>query len=472
MKHTLLLTLLFLNILSNAQNCGQSGQPDLKEHVSISSACNEMTMTMVEDVLGRHILYVANKEAGLKCYNVVNPDTAILIKQIKITGSDNGDVMSLTQSGNFIYLAVGNHFSSGNKAGLAIVDVSDIDSIKLINKYFLTGSNTGAGAIAVEGNYAYLGAMGSGLAILDVSDKSNLSLKSVFAPDINFPVKNPNASKYNARGLVVQNDIVYLCYDAGGIRIINCSNKNAPIETGRFANPLLYSPVNLPRAYNNLVLDDTLVYVAVDYCGMEVLDIRDTANVKLIGWWNPKNCPNNNWFTSPVHANEIQLDKNMQKVYISTGKSDMVALNIENPTAPDSCSAFGGNGNGIGTWGVHQRQNRLYLSYICTVGIPFSSNWTGVKVIELNYHVNVKALEKNKLSVYPNPSHSVVKVSCSDYLINPEIRLYNQMGELVKESTAYSGEVISLNVSEFTSGVYFLTISDNGKNYSTSLIIQ
>jgi hypothetical protein len=36
-----------------------------------------------------------------------------------------------------------------------------------------------------------------------------------------------------------------------------------------------------------------------------------------------------------------------------------------------------GPSNGIGTWGVSLHDDRVYLSYICTLGIPFPSNWTG-----------------------------------------------------------------------------------------------
>src|SRR6185369_3643719 len=147
--------------------------------------------------------------------------------------------------------------------------------------------------------------------------------------------------------------------------------------------PVMYSPNDHPKAYNNIVLDDTLAYIAVDYAGMEVVDLSDTSNITLTGWWNPYNAPANNWFTSPVHANEIQLEKNCKRVFMSTGKSDMMVVDVSNPALPDSCNFYGGVSNNIGTWGIGLWQNQVYLSYICAA-IPFSSNLTQVTLLTFN----------------------------------------------------------------------------------------
>src|SRR5205085_7057044 len=109
----------------------------------------------------------------------------------------------------------------------------------------------GSGIVKVEGNYAYLGAMTHGLVILDVTDKNNIQFASRFVPSIYYPDANPTPSFYNARGMEVKNDIVYLCYDAGGLRIINVQDKLNPVETGRYSNPVMNG---LPRAYNNIIL--------------------------------------------------------------------------------------------------------------------------------------------------------------------------------------------------------------------------
>ena len=254
---------------------------------------------------------------------------------------------------------------------MAIIDVTNPSSATVTDYYIIPNSSSGAGIVKVEGNYAYLGGMRSGLIILDVSDKTNIVYNSQYIPDVNYPVANPNVDLYNARGMEVKNSIVYLCYDAGGLRIINCENKFFPVETGQYANPSSFTPFNLPRAYNNIILDDTLVYISVDYCGLEVLDISDTTNINLVGWWNPYNCPNNNWFSSPSHTNELAYDKACKRLFVSTGKSDMMVLDVSDPMQPDSCNYYGGVSNNIGTWGVSLHQDKIFLSYICSI-IPFA----------------------------------------------------------------------------------------------------
>lgn len=226
----------------------------------------------------------------------------------------------------------------------------------------------------------YVASKDAGLMIFDVSDARRIVLLSRFVPDIAYPDAKPDPSKYNARGLAIRNDLVYLSYDAGGLRIIDVSDKRRPREVGRFSNPRMNRK---PRAYNNAVLDGDLLYAAVDYCGMEVLDVSNAARISLVSWWNPWKCDSSgwNWFTSPGHANEIALDKDANLLFISSGRNDLDVVSVADPSKPESCAVYGGPSNGIGTWGVSVHDDSIYLSYICTLGVPFPSNWSGVKVL-------------------------------------------------------------------------------------------
>ena len=87
----------------------------------IPSTCNETTMTMLHDRLDRPFLYVANKEAGLKIYAISDMENPVLVKQISLTELASLDVMSLNQDGNYLYLALGNHFNEEQESGLAIL---------------------------------------------------------------------------------------------------------------------------------------------------------------------------------------------------------------------------------------------------------------------------------------------------------------------------------------------------------------
>lgn len=366
--------LLSISIILNAQDCDKFA---ITHQSEIPAACNAITMTMLHDQQGRPYLYVANKEAGLKIYDVSDLKKTKLVASISTKLFASLHVINLTQDGNYVYLAIGNHFNNKQSSGMAIVDVTDPAKPVFISYWTLPSSAGGSGIIKVQGNYTYLGAMGNGLIILDISDKTKIKFVSKFIPDINYPDPKPKKSLFNARGMQVKDDLVYLCYDAGGLRIINTRDKTKPVEIGRFSNPVMNGK---PRAYNNIVVEDELAYIAADYYGMEILSVKDPDNIKLVGSWNPYGCPTNNWFSSPVNANEIAFNKECKLVFISTGKSDLDVINVSNPASPTLCKEYGGPKNGMGTWGVSLYKDQVYLSYICSV-IPFSSNWTGVKIL-------------------------------------------------------------------------------------------
>lgn len=347
----------------------------------IASACSQIFLSSVHDNIGKPFVYVAAKEGGLKIYDV--SATAVLVKTIDVSNFAGLHVMNLSQNGNYLYLALGNHLGLNIQSpGFAIVDISN-PIVAFVKSYWIDATLTGGtGIIETEGNYAYLGAMKNGLKIFDISDKNLPVLRSTFIPSISYPDANPDPAKYNARGMAVKNNIVYLCYDAGGIRIINTTDKLNPKQTGKFSNPVMNAK---PRAYNNVILDGMYLYAAVDYCGLEILNVGDTSNISLTSWWNPWNCQTNpfNWFNSDGHANELAFDATKKLVFISSGKSDLQVVDVNNPTHPSFKYEYGGTSNNIGTWGVSVYNKNIYLTYICSA-IPFSSNWTGLKILEYN----------------------------------------------------------------------------------------
>jgi len=431
-----------------------------------------MVMTMIHDQNNLPYLYVATKAGGLKIYDINVIPTPVLVATVPVSMYDSLDVMSLSQTGNYLYLALGNSFAADQKSGMAIVDVTSPTSPMVTDFWVLPSSLGGSGIIKAEGNYAYLGAMINGLIILDISNKSNIQFVSQFIPDFNYPpIASPDTTKINARGMEVKNSIVYLCYDAGGFRIINCTNKLAPVETGQYCNPATYIPFNRPRAYNNVVIDDTLAYIAVDYCGMEVLNISDTSNITILGWWNPYNCPNSNWFSSPSHTNEIQFDKTCGHVFLSTGKSDMIVIDVSNPAQPDSCNFYGGVSNNIGTWGVGLWQNQIYLSYICTLGIPFSSNWTGVKILTYTpCSTGIDEHDTDGINIFPIPASDKITIELKSDFIFSDFSITNTLGQTFHLSFKTSANKVEVNVSELNSGFYFLKLSEGGKEITKKFV--
>ncbi|MES2284220.1 MAG: T9SS type A sorting domain-containing protein [Bacteroidota bacterium] len=467
---TFILIIASLSTPFYGQNCNNM---NIQWKSDIASTCNFMIMTMMHDDLDRPYLYVANKEAGLKIYDISVITAPTLVATVSTNLFGSLDVTNVSQSGNYLFLSIGNTFTNPQQGGMAIIDITNPLLPTVTDHYLVPSSTSGGGIVKVEGDYAYLGAMKNGLVILDVSNKSNIQFVSQFVPNINYPpIANPNPDYYNARGMEVKNSIVYLCYDGGGFRIINCTNKLSPLETGRWCNPAVYTPMDHPKAYNNIILDGNLVYIAVDYCGMEILNISDTSNITLTGWWNPYNCPNNNWFNTPVHANEIQYNKDCKQIFLSTGKSDMMVVDVSNPALPDSCNFYGGVSNSLGTWGVGLYQNEIYLSYICAI-VPFPSNWTGVKILTYtSCPLGIDESNDIEFSIYPNPAQNDIKIETSIYLNNVELTIYNSFGQVVKKISKLNGNSFTIENKELSNGLYFIVLANENKHITSKLIID
>lgn len=337
----------------------------------------ELPLTMIHDEANRPFLYVASKEAGLKIFDVTGAPR--LARSIPISELASMHVMSLTQSGKRIYLALGNHWGKHESSGLAVIDVSNPERGSIVGVWEDTESDGGSGAVLVNGSTAYLAAMRDGLIVLDVSNPSAIRVVSRLKPELAFPDARPDPTKINARGLALQKNLLFLCLDAGGVRVIDVTDPKKPAEIGRFSNPAMNGR---PRACNNIVLNGSLAYVTADYVGLEILDVSKPREIKLVGWWNPWNpkLEGLRWFSSPGHANEIAYDARSKTVLMSAGRSDLVAINVSDPAHPRQVGSIGEVDDTQATWGVSLHGDLVYLSYIRTLGVPFKADWPGVKV--------------------------------------------------------------------------------------------
>ena len=333
-------------------------------------------MTMIHDASNRPCLYVASKEGGLRIYDIV--DSPRLARTIPAPDLGAMHVMSLAQSGNRLYLALGNHWGRSEGAGLAVIDVRDPARASLAGTWKDGEPAGGGGAVAVSGSTAYLAAMGSGLIVLDVSVPSAIGVAARLVPDVAFPDARPDRKKINARGLALHNNLLFLCYDAGGVRVIDIADRRKPVEVGRYSNPAMNGR---PRAYNNIAVHGNLACVTADYVGLEILDIANPRAIKLVSWWNPWNPQLNGWqwFSSLGHANEIAYDATSGVVMMAAGRSDLVAVDVSDPAHPRQVGGIGEVDDTKATWGLALHGDRVYLSYIRTLGIPFRADWAGVR---------------------------------------------------------------------------------------------
>ena len=83
--------------------------------------------------------------------------------------------------------------------------------------------------------------------------------------------------------------------------------------------------------------------------------------------------------------------------------------------------------------------------------------------------VNVPELEKNNPTVYPNPATNNFTVNLgNDEKAN--IELFNIVGQMVYSETITGSAQV--NVANLHSGVYMLKVNQNGKTYTTKVVVK
>ncbi len=344
---------------------------------------NQLPLTAIEDRQGKPYLYVAQKDGGLLILDISNPNTSPTIaSSIPTSQLEQLDSMNLTQQGNFLFVALGDFFpATGSKAGLAIISIQNPLQPEILSIWTSDKILAGSSGVLIDGNFAYLAAMQEGVFILDISNKNKINFISSILPDVDFPKPNPNSVEHpNARGIAIKDNLLFVANDAGGLRVIDIKDKNKPTEIAKYINTQMLGKA---QAYNNIIINGTQAYIALDYCGLEVLDIKNPSNIQQLGWWNPWACETNAniWFNSPGHTNQIMLDASKKLVFLSAGDSELQVVEVTNPRNPTLSSSFGEPKNKQGTWGTSATNDTIYLTYIKTI-VPFMSEWSGIKAIK------------------------------------------------------------------------------------------
>lgn len=338
-------------------------------------------LSAAQDSLQRPYLYIAQQEGGLLILDISDSKRPTKVGGIPTAQFSGLAVTYVAQKDDQLYVALGKFLAAeGSKSGLAVVSVTDPRRPTVTSIWTSDSIARGSSSVLIDGNYVYLAAMSAGVYLFDISNPGQIRLLSSIQPDVNFPKPDPNKVEYpNARGMAIYNGLLFLAYDAGGLRVIDVTDKSNPKEIARYINA---GVTGKQQAYNNVVINWPYAYAAIDYCGMEILNIQDVQNIQQVSWWNPWNCqsPSNIWFNSPGHTNQLAFDKDRNLVYLSAGDSELQMVDVSDASRPHLVGKFGEPKDGLGVWGITVSNGMIYLSYVQTL-IPFKSNWSGIKAI-------------------------------------------------------------------------------------------
>ena len=294
--------------------------------------------------------------------------------------------------------------------------------------------------------------------------------------DLNFPAPSTNA--HNARGLKYKNDTLYVCFDRGGLRAIDVTNKTNPVEVYKYINSSLNSTA--AAAYNDIAIKGNYAFVSVDYCGLEVIDISSIPFTS-VQWFNPWGCNNTNWSGANLHTNEVILSNNDSLLFVTAGQSELFAFDITNPLTVSKVGEFVNLNDTLATHGLDVWNDKIILSFIHTPFhippfTPFFADPGGLKLLDFSFStlstsISETSLNNGSLKIYPNPNEGQnLFISCNSPLLS--IRMMNSIGQLVFVQLKINQNEYSIELPAIKSGVYFLLIETKDGQKTEKVIIN
>ena len=367
------------------------------------------------DRSGRPYIYTANKEYGVVVFDFSNPPDIKPARTFSVEQFQNLKPTDLVQQGDYLYVALGGFDGVFTQsAGLAVLDVSDPENAAVLGQWDSTAFNKGCAAVRVDGNYAYLGAMEKGVIILDVSDPAQPKYVSHLELDLNWPVPPGLFSVPHARGFALRDDDLWVCFDAGGLRRIDVSDKHHPVEKTKYLNPDLDAAAQ--PAYNTAVITGKHLYAAVDYCGFDVVDIGNPDQPAPAAWENPWNCSNTNWDGSPGHTNQLTTACHDSLLFLSGADSEVLAYSIADPEKPERVGEWAVLKDSIATWGLDVNDSLVLLAQIWNpLNTPYIAKKGGIRLLRWGCpqtsSTTTAVQDEFQVRVYPNPARRSVKVT-------------------------------------------------------------
>jgi len=433
------------------------------------------------DKKGRPFIYSACAQLGLIIFEISPSDQLIAVDTFVGSIFSGLLPMNLLQYEDYLLLSLGNFFSN-QTAGLAIIDIADPHHAELLSFWSDPEFANGSTVVVTDGDYAYMGAMEEGLLIFDISDKTAIEFIGRFMPDPDFPEPPTGLSQPKARGLHLEGDLIYLCNDAKGFRIIDVSDKNNPVEISKHMNTDLHSSAR--PAYNEVVVKDGIAYITVDYCGLEVVDVSDPYNPISLKWLNLWDCNNQiwgtpgSWWDAYGHSNQITLSESGH-LFMSGGETEVVVFNLSDPADPKIVGVFGEQDHSV-AWGLDVYENQIVTANVhqglASPPMPYFSNWGGIRLLNWEEPTSVNNRNNSEhfsITVFPNPvkKGESIRVELNENL-DGTLKVFNLYGQKVLTKNLDSSKIFSISTDNLLPGFYILHINGENLRFSDTFVVQ
>ena len=199
-----------------------------------------------------------------------------------------------------------------------------------------------------------------------------------------------------------------------------------------------------------------------------LLNISDPHNIQQLAWWHPPTwAPATNdigvWSNALGHANELAYDAACQMLYVSGGKSDVIALDVSDLNNVTSCETFGSTSDNFGTWGLDLFEDKVYIAYIWAPFTPPHSNFTGFRELEFtpcSTTVGLEEIAKQSLiSISPNPTIHQLYVEANSPI--DHISIFDTVGKKILSFSNINSMDKILDIATLQIGAYFIKVKTN-----------
>lgn len=237
-------------------------RPDSVSSFDTDGNANDITAGYINNDL---YAFISDYNKGLVVVDIDNPTNPIPIGNLIITGLVN--TCFIDQSNKIAYVGL----ESGQ---VQVYDLSPLpNQPNFLTAIQVSGSIKG---LFLSGNFLYVAAGSTGLAIYDVSNPSNAELKSIF-----------NTAGI-ATDVAVNNNFAYVADSYNGMLVLNVTSPTAPHYKSRFN---AQGQILGVYAFNNNV------FCADNTYGIENVNVSDASNPVKAGYIQTNSSANNIFYS-------------------------------------------------------------------------------------------------------------------------------------------------------------------------------
>lgn len=392
----------------------------------------------------------------------------------------------------------------GLNNGTAFIDISQPTDPIYLGKLPTHTTNSSWRDIKVYDNYAFIVSEASdhGMQVFDLT-----KLRSIVNPPVTFSEDAHYDGFGNAHNIVI-NPTEAFAYAvgtqtfSGGPHVVDISDPLNPIFAGGYASDF-YSHDAQVITYNGPDPDyqGDEIYIGSNEDEVVILNVSDKANMSNISTISYANIgyTHQAWLTE--NQKYLLLGDELDELNFGFGTRSII-FDLTNLDAPKIHMEYTGNTNaidhnayvkdglfyqasynaGLRVIDISNIENKnmtevgFFDTFPLNDNVGFNGLWnvypffesgnivlsdidSGFLLIKNSTLSNEEFTDRNEIKVYPNPAENVVNIHMKNQRIK-NIKVFDQLGRIVCNHNKINALDFSFNISELSSGIYFLNINN------------